>query len=230
MTETLERIQLPPGEINNLSESVRDKIKAAFPSDGEANGNWVLVGAENAKAAKAIDRAMDLYRLMFFTNRNVSREHDINQLIEIFSDNALSSKSDVKIPFEFEMAIRNARRRAEYVARTKLLTTEDVCGQSGFKNTNKSPSASQWKKAGKIFSLHWANNDLYPEFQFKNGKPRPVIKKILEKVADEFSPWQIAFWFESGNGWLGGDEPQDCLDNFNEVVWAAERSVRSAIG
>ena len=36
------------------------------------------------------------------------------------------------------------------------------------------------------------------------------------------SPWQIAFWFASGNGWIENDAaPQDALHEFDGVLAAA---------
>ena len=94
------------------------------------------------------------------------------------------------------IARKNAEMRATYLKTTELYTAEDIQG----------PSA-KWKRAGRVFAIQDGEKDLFPAFQFADGKPLPIIKKILEALPDYLSPWQTAFWFESGNGWLGGKNP-----------------------
>ena len=72
--------------------------------------------------------------------------------------------------------------------------------------------------------------DLFPAFQFADGKPLPIIKKILEALPEDMSPWQTAFWFKSSNGWLGGKTPQECLKNESKVIDAAEQLALPMIG
>lgn len=60
-------------------------------------------------------------------------------------------------------------------------------------------------------------------FQFDHGQPLPAIRKILVALPKTMTPWQIALWFASGNGWLGGVSPQDSLVNVDDVVAAASR-------
>ncbi len=118
-----------------------------------------------------------------------------------------------------EIARKNAEMRATYLQTTKLYTAEDIQG----------PSA-EWKREGRIFAIHDGEKDLFPAFQFADGEPLPVIKEILEALPDYLSPWQTAFWFESGNGWLGGEIPQECLKNKSEVIDAAEQLSKPTIG
>ena len=84
------------------------------------------------------------------------------------------------------------------------------------------------RRAG--FAIQDGEKDLFPAFQFADGQPLPVIKKILEALPDYLSPWQTAFWFESGNGWLDGEVPQECLKNESEVIDAAEQLAKPEIG
>ena len=124
----------------------------------------------------------------------------------------------------------NAEMRAQYLAETKLLTAIEVRAQSGLNPRNKSEPASRWKREGKIFTVRKGGVDLYPAFQFTDGAPKGVMKSVLAELAEDFTPWQIAFWFESGNGWLDGEAPQDCLGKPDEVVLAAKRLAEPTIG
>ena len=119
---------------------------------------------------------------------------------------------------------KNAEMRARYLQTTNLYTAEDIWA------LNPSAPSSEWKREGRIFAIHDGEKDLFPAFQFADGKPLPIIKEILEALPDYLSPWQTAFWFESGNGWLGGKTPQECLKNESEVIDAAEQLSSPTIG
>ena len=68
--------------------------------------------------------------------------------------------------------------------------------------------------------------DLYPAFQFSHGEPLPVIARVLKIFGAARTPWQIAFWFVSANGWFDGKCPVDFLTrDLDAVVKAAERDV-----
>ena len=127
----------------------------------------------------------------------------------------LPKKGDVYL----RIARKNAEMRATYLQTTELYTPEDIQGPS-----------TKWKREGRVFAVHDGEKDLFPAFQFADGKPLPVIKKILEVLPDYLSPWQTAFWFESGNGWLGGKTPRECLKNESKVIDAAEHLGNSVVG
>ena len=127
----------------------------------------------------------------------------------------LPKKADVYL----RIARKNAEMRATYLQTTELYTAKDIQGPS-----------TKWKREGRVFAVHDGEKDLFPAFQFADGKPLPVIKKILEALPDYLSPWQTAFWFESGNGWLGGKTPQECLKNESKVIDAAEHLGNSVVG
>ena len=118
-----------------------------------------------------------------------------------------------------EIERENAEMRAAYLQTMKLYTAEDIQG----------PSA-KWKREGRIFAVQHDGKYLFPAFQFADGEPLPIIRKILEALPEDMCPWETAFWFESGNGWLGGEVPQECLKNESEVIDAAEQLAKPMIG
>jgi hypothetical protein len=67
-------------------------------------------------------------------------------------------------------------------------------------------------------------------FQFADGRPRAAIRRVLRALPEGMTPWQVAFWFASGNGWLEGAAPQDRLDEVEAVTAAAERMRHPAVG
>jgi hypothetical protein len=222
MSETLSQIDLTPAEIAKLPAALRRKIEAAFGPAHAADSVWMLVGAPSEQAATLLDHALARLPAIFASQTAALQERNIEKLLEIIAD-------DLPIA-DAALELENAEMRADYLAQTKLLTAAQVREQSGLKPQNRSEPASRWKREGKIFAVRKGGVDLYPAFQFKDGEPRPVIRKILAELADGFTPWQIAFWFESGNGWLDGEEPQDCLYQEDGVVMAAKRLAERTIG
>lgn len=95
---------------------------------------------------------------------------------------------------------------------------------------NTSEPASRWKSEGKTLGVRVNGRDLYPAFQFEDGAPRLIIKRILDVLPNEMSAWQKAIWFASGNGWLDGANPQGCLENGESVIDAASQLTVSACG
>ena len=120
---------------------------------------------------------------------------------------------------DLEIERDNAELRATYLQTTELYTAKDIQGPS-----------TKWKREGRIFAIQDDGKDLFPAFQFADGQPLPIIKKILEALPEDMSPWQTAFWFESGNGWLGGEVPQECLKNESDLIDAAEQLAKPMIG
>ena len=118
-----------------------------------------------------------------------------------------------------EIERENAEMRAAYLQTMKLYTAEDIQGPS-----------TEWKREGRVFAIQDGEKDLFPAFQFADGEPLPIIRKILEALPEDMCPWETAFWFESGNGWLGGEVPQECLKKESEVIDAAEQLAKPMIG
>jgi hypothetical protein len=79
---------------------------------------------------------------------------------------------------------------------------------------------ASWREEGKVFALPTEAGEVYPAFQFKNGAPLPVIELVLAHLPPR-TPWQVAAWFVSTNGWLGDEEPMNVLDDDLLVLGAA---------
>lgn len=138
----------------------------------------------------------------------------------------LTPRQDV----DTDLALDNFALRQEYLDETPLLTARQIHGMSGVRSANPSEPASRWKKEGKTFAVRIQRRDFYPAFQFQDGVPRPVIKEVLAALPAGMTSWQKAFWFASGNGWLDGDEPQQRLDDGEQVLEAARQLADPAHG
>ncbi len=136
----------------------------------------------------------------------------------------LSAVTDLARPSDpqAELEIDNALLRKQYLEQHKTLTSGQIREASGLKTRNPSEPASRWKRQGKIFGVPVGRADHYPAFQFRDGRPRPEIARVLAALPGSMSPWQIAFWFTSKNGWLENDAvPQDALHDISGVLAAA---------
>jgi hypothetical protein len=115
----------------------------------------------------------------------------------------------------------NARERVRFVEEFPCYTSREVAELAGHEAVNASATATRWKKARRIVGLPWKGSDLYPAFQFSEGRPLPAIAQVIEALPDRMSAWQVAFWLTSSNGWLGGATPLERLDDETAVLAAA---------
>ena len=222
MAETLPLINLTPDEIEKLPATLRDKITATF-SPTDAIGVW-LVGDTTEGIAQRIARVVELLPQVTARRNEQLSDANIEKMLDVFLSDT------PRPPVETELDIDNARLRADYLRETPHLTAPQVHAASGLDPRNRSEPASRWKREGRLFAVRRSGIDLYPAFQFEDGAPRPVIKKILAALPKDMTGWQIAMWFASGNGWLGGDEPQERLTDSNAVIDAAQKLADPAVG
>ena len=222
MAETLPLINLTPDEIKKLPATLRDKITATF-SPTDAIGVW-LVGDTTEGIAQRIARVVELLPQVAARRNEQLSDANIEKMLDVFLSDT------PRPPVQTELDIDNARLRADYLRETPHLTAPQVHAASGLDPRNRSEPASRWKREGRLFAVRRSGIDLYPAFQFEDGAPRPVIKKILAALPKDMTGWQIAMWFASGNGWLGGDEPQERLTDSNAVIDAAQKLADPAVG
>ena len=94
------------------------------------------------------------------------------------------------------------------------------------------PSASDWKRDGRIFSVDYQGREYFPGYQFDDAhQPLPIIEDILKALGPETDPLVVAAWFHYPNGWItrrsadGKTEvpvaPKDALEMPDLVVEAA---------
>ena len=219
---TLPLIYLTPDEIEKLPVRLRDKISATF-SPTDAIGVW-LVGDTTEGIAQRIARVVELFPQVAARRNEQLSDANIEKMLDVF----LSGTP--RPPVETELDIDNARLRADYLQETPCLTAAKIHAASGLDPRNRSGPASRWKREGRLFAVRRSSIDLYPAFQFEDGVPRPVIKKIIAALPNDMTGWQIAMWFASGNGWLGGDEPQERLTDPDAVIDAAVKLADPAVG
>lgn len=150
-------------------------------------------------------------------------------------ESAIGKLAEVLLPDELAdargaLASDNLELRDRFVSEVRQLTSAEVGAQAGLKTKNPYATAARWKKSGDVFSVQHRGTELFPAFQFRDGRPHPTVKNALAALPARLSSWQRAFWFVSANGWLGDKAPADLLDDPKAVVAAAEREGEEVIG
>ncbi|MYN64176.1 MAG: hypothetical protein F4X11_03995 [Acidobacteria bacterium] len=220
-TNLLVSFFLAADDISALPERLRERIAN---TDAGMPGDWALVGTADWELAELFRRVLARLPSMAAIHRQELTERNIELMIRSILPDA--PRAEVRAELETD----NARLRADYLQETRVLTGPEIRAASGLSPKNASEPASRWKRERRVFAVRHGGRDLYPAFQFEDGQPRPIVKRILREVPATATGWQIALWFASGNGWLDGAEPQDRLDAPGEVVEAARRLAERAEG
>ena len=220
-TDSLVSFCLAEDDISALPDSLREQVAGAAV---ESHRDWTLIGTPDAELTELLQRVVARLPSMAAMHRQALTERNIELMIEsILPD---MPRADIWAQLEID----NARLRADYLQETRMLTGSEIRTGSGLNPKNASEPASRWKREGRIFAVRHGGRDLYPAFQFSDGQPRRVIKDVLAQMPRWSTPWQIALWFASGNGWLDGATPEERLDAPGEVVEAALRLATPAEG
>lgn len=142
-------------------------------------------------------------------------EGQMQELIELAMSVLQPSPSSVAL----RQARRNVEAREAMLKEFGALTSEEVNDLAGSRANNRSALATRWRKEGRIFSVEHCGRIYFPTFQFdRTGKPLPIIAKVIEHLGVDEKGWQLALWFLTNNGWLGGRRPIDLLESDPDAV------------
>ncbi len=216
-TKTIDYESLAPEEVDELPESVRIRLKGALKEGGEwflVRSSWPLSGL-----VRELNRLGEIRAEHVWPVNSTSM---LSQLAWLLAADLPSTEKD--------LVYDNLTARTEYLDRTPVLTAAEIHSLSGLGSRNQSEPASRWQKEGKTFGIRVGQPYLFPAFQFLDGRPREGLSEILAALPRDITPWQKAFWFASGNGWLDGDKPEQRLDDVSKVVDAARRLTNLAHG
>jgi hypothetical protein len=115
----------------------------------------------------------------------------------------------------------NAVSHARFLGNWAVLTAGDLESMVDKLPGESSSLANSWLAERQIFHVVVAGNYVYPDFQFRAGRPLDGIASILRTLPPTMSGWQIGLWFVGANGWLGGRRPVDSLDDQQDLINAA---------
>jgi len=222
--------QLVYGEVGSIREkwSAADRslptggstAKAGRGSAGrvaESPVEYVAVPGHDPVINAAVAAVLERVPEVVHARQEALSQANIDLLVDAYLKSAPASAA------RYEIEMDNARERARFVEEFPCYTSREVAELAGHGAANVSATATRWKKARRIVGLPWKGSDLYPAFQFREGRPRPIIGRLIEKLPRQMSAWQIAFWLTSSNGWLGGATPLERLDDEAALLAAAER-------
>ncbi len=196
----------------------RELLEAVHAAAGELVGSAkvFIVHDSDPALVKVLASMMEHLPKIVANRRQALSERNIEALVDVFlgADPLAAAMPAIESD--------NAVAQAAFLDRWPVLTAEAVAAQAAHASTNRSATASRWKKARRIFGVRVSGREAYPAFQFQEGRPRPVIGKILTALPEEMTGWQSALWFSGPNGWLGGQAPVERLGDQSVVVAAAE--------
>jgi integration host factor alpha subunit len=220
---------------SKIAESEQRLTEPNLPHPPPENENYDVVQSKGSQAhvvvvpkddplgstvSRVVERVPEIARI----RRQELTEKNIDALVELYLVD--DPVADARRVIETD----NARERARFLSDVTCLTSKQIAQYAGHQAANASVTASRWKQQGRIFSVPSRGSELYPAFQFREGQPHPAVAKILRELPKQMSPWQIAFWFTSSNGWLRGATPADRLDDEEAVVKAARRESEPIVG
>jgi hypothetical protein len=218
-----------------MAEPAQHAIRRNFADPSLETENYDVVQSEGSLAhvvvvpkddplgstvSRVVERVPEIARI----RRQQLTEKNIDALVELYL--ADDPVAEARRAIETD----NARERARFLSDVACLTSKEIARNAGHQAANASVTASRWKQQSRIFSVPSRGSELYPAFQFREGQPHPAVAKILRELPKQMSPWQVAFWFTSSNGWLRGATPADRLDDEAAVVKAAHRASEPVVG
>lgn len=119
----------------------------------------------------------------------------------------------------------------EYIlADSEWLDANTLSELVGFENKNRSAGPNTWKSRHKIFAISHKGKNLYPRYCLDEVfQPLGIVKEILDIFNNSKSGWSLAFWFGTGNSWLGGVKPKDVLTGDKSKLLRAAQAAMDGI-
>ena len=147
-------------------------------------------------------------------------------LIPALSTGELAEKMLPEVPVPSPAQALLAQRESE--ARWSLLEefgawTSEQIADNRSRAKNRHALANRWRAEGKVFSIEFRGQRLFPGFQFdaETYAPEPVVATVLGALPrEEMSDWEIALWWTTANDQLGWRRPVDMLDEEPEALAA----------
>ena len=126
----------------------------------------------------------------------------------------------VPTPAQALQAQRNSEARWALMQEFGAYTSEEIAEQRS-RAKNRHALANRWRGEGRVFSVDFRGQRLFPGFQLdlETLAPKPVVAEALAALPrGEMSEWEVALWWTSPNGWLGGARPVDVMDDDEQAV------------
>jgi hypothetical protein len=226
---------LEPATVERVLELTADSIQQAavrheeLPTSASINSLWALVMAVDAASREGGLDPASLAALRAIRNLLVHGQ-EVGKLVEVLMPDDVA----VPTPAVVLQARRNAEARSSVLEEFGALRSNEVADLAGSRASNRAALANRWRSENIVVAVPVGDEWLYPGFQFTaEGRPRAVVGRVLDLMRSDphTTDWQVALWFATPTGWLGGRRPADVLDEDPDaVVEAALREINDVVG
>lgn len=129
-----------------------------------------------------------------------------------------------------KIELDNIKLRTLYLSRYRCYSTEEITTIRGLNKDQYKQLSQEWKRNKIVFSIMDNELELYPCFQFHNGKPIEIMSLLLKMMPSDITSWQIALWFSTKNIYLDEQLPQECLSLNKELIFALKQESQNIFG
>jgi hypothetical protein len=202
-----------PGSARDLTGLASDKSSHSY-----------LVQVHSDAMSLVLEAVMPLLDRVLTQKTAAVREQKLEALVDF-----LTGQMVVPSPVDTQMAQRLAGRHAGVLSEFGFVTAEQLADANQSRAGNRSALADNWKKRRQVFSVRHRDEsgrprEVFPLFQFDDHRPIKAVQAVLEAFGENKSPWKLALWFTSNNGWLPGQaRPVDLLAGAPDAVVQAAR-------
>lgn len=200
----------------------------AKPTPDKASHSY-LVQVHGDAMSQVLETVMPMLDRLLTQKTAEVREQKLEELVDF-----IAGQMVVPSRLDMQMARRIASRHARVLNEFGFATAEELADANQSRAGNRSALADNWKKRRQVFAVRHRDEsgrprEVFPLFQFEHHKPVKVVQAVLEALGEHKTPWKIALWFTSNNGWLPGQvRPVDLLGSAPDAVVQAAR--RDAAG
>jgi len=193
-------------------------------------GRAFVVEVADEAASNTLLASLPLLDRLLAEKTAAVRERRLEEMVDFMAARMLTPSA-----VDVEMAQRLASRHARILNEFGYHTAEQLADANGSQASNRSALADNWRKRRQVFAVPHPDKaarerDVYPAFQFDDGRPIKAVQEVLDAFGERKSPWKLALWFTSNHGALPGSaRPVDLLTSDPQaVVEVARRDARGS--
>lgn len=222
-----------PGPVDPLGATPH----AAEPRpDGYSQGRRIVLEVQDEAASQVLLASLPLLDRLLSERTAAVRERQLGELVDFMAERLLTPSA-----VDVAMAQRIAQRHAGLLNEFSWFTAEQLAQANRSQASQRTALVDNWRKRGQVFAVPHPDKsarerDVYPAFQFGDDhKPLKVVQSVLAAFSAPpgpgKSPWKLALWFTSANGWLPDNaRPVDLLASQPAaVVAAAQHDAQAAL-
>lgn len=188
-----------------------------------AKRSFVIEVADEA-ASRTLLASLPLLDRLLAEKTAAERERRLEEMVDFMAARMLTPSA-----VDLEMAQRLAVRHARILNEFGWFTAEQLADANGSQALHRAALADNWRKRRQVFAVPHPDKtardrDVYPAFQFEDGRPFKAVQQVLEAFGGRKDGWKLALWFTSNNGALpDSSRPVDLLASDPQAVIEAAR-------